>query len=252
MTKAELARQLGKWPQQLNEVLRDKNPKNIGDKFARQIEDVLGAEKYWLDKEDDDIQLQEMDTSVEGVYLRAIQAAIEFTKARKNWMDSRTMAIRSVEDFFKCWLSDAQLELLPPIGRFDYSLSSHTAGQLSVNLFIPMPGFSTWNIPPFEDERPDFLVVALPPRSGASGVGFYVVSKPDYLDIAKAFKADFVSINLDKSYCEGDSVYLHVSGKTERSFIAVAHQKELIMQLWHKPEVKMWTSEKIKQHEKTE
>ena len=176
ISKAELSRRLDKSPQHINQLLRDRDPKNIGHKMARAIESAFDKPTGWLDRTDDDAgQLQPIDSSPAGLFQYAIASAAAYIASRKTYLAAHTQAVRAIEDDFRQRLELLGVELLPPAGRFDFMISAGLSTR-SLNLKIALPGQDKFLIP-HADEAPDFIVVALM----TDDIRYAVLTSDEYL-----------------------------------------------------------------------
>ena len=175
ISKAELSRRLDKSPQHINQLLRDRDPKNIGHKMARAIESAFDKPTGWLDRTDDDGQPIPIDSTPAGLFQYAITSATAYIASRKTYLAAHTQAVRAIEDDFRQRLELLGVELLPPAGRFDFMVSAGLNAR-SLNLKIALPGQDKFLIP-HSDEAPDFIVVALM----TDEIRYAVLSRDEYL-----------------------------------------------------------------------
>ena len=198
ISKAEFSRQLGKSPQQMNELLRDKNPKNIGHNIARLIEKTFALKEDSLDKLSDQSQIYSDPGSIDEAFREAEKLAEEFARIRKQWLIARTDVVRKTEDEFLNRVSNKGVEIAYLRTDFDFIVGSE--GQTSyVNLFIPMPGYSRWNCP--QDLMPDYLAIAI---LGENGVDYAIIPKHDFQKIAKKSSGRILVNTISKTANEVD------------------------------------------------
>ncbi len=195
MKPADFARRLDKDPQQVNAFAGPNPNRNIGPRIARQIEQCFQLPRGWLDK---DHSTQNEDFSeLNGLaesYRQAEEFAEALVKSQQNWLKSRRHAVRKIEDDFSEKLLSRGFNILDLGSEFDFRVTSTTGSLVSINLFIPMPGFSRWLCPGITDEQPDILAI---PFLNKSTLEYSIIPKAEYLQWGdKApFRVEIKTIN---------------------------------------------------------
>ncbi|MCW7556461.1 helix-turn-helix domain-containing protein [Endozoicomonas gorgoniicola] len=201
ITKAKFARTLGKSPQQINELLKEKNPKNIGHKIARQIEESFGLPEQWLDQKQNQDESFTAFSTVLDSYRQAERLAATYTQAQRDWLKGRKHVTRQIEDELESRLLENGLQLLDS-GNSEFRVATPSKSLVTISLFIPMPGFTGWLCPPITPMQPDFLAIAL---IGDYCLDFAFIPREEY-QVLRSKEKPRIDINTKDGTASGKSL----------------------------------------------